>query len=185
MENIFDILTTIFTLAIAINTFIITHKAFKQEHTINMLIKAHVDAPSYNRIDIKIENYGNQPFTVKMISIGIGTSSKNQKILIKKEIKKKIKLCHGDTYKDFIEQSNIYKGYHELNIKQSYNQLLWINVTSSLNQTISKEVYIHQGIIKGKLTYSAAEPFIATDIFLGLPQMQSYMPSYYYYSRRI
>ncbi len=183
MEIIFNALTAFFTLVIAIFTYNISRKTFKQEHTVNLQINAHVDPPSNDLIKVELQNLGNQTFTIKSISVGIGVSPIKQKIIIQREISKKTKLYYGDIQIHFIKQIDIRKEYQKLRIKQQYNQLLWINIISSLDQMVSNKIYINPKIIKEKPLYDIAVPFIATDVFLGLPKMESYIPYYYYYNK--
>lgn len=177
MDTILNALTAFFTLIIAIFTYNISRKTFKQEHTVNLQINACVNTPPYDLIKVELKNFGNQTFTIKSISIGVGVSAIKQKTLFQKEINKKVKLNYGDSQTYLIKQIDIQKGYQKLRIKQEYNQLLWVNITSSLNQTISNEINISHKIINKKPSNDIAEPFIATDTFLGLPQMDSYIPS--------
>lgn len=183
MENIWNIITTIATIIIAYNTFVITRKAFKQEHTIKIHIKAYVDTPSFDSVNIEFRNHGKQTFSIKSYSIGLGTSHDNQNILINRVLDKDIKLYYGDIYKDHINQDDLRTQLKKLNIEQSYNQLLWINVTSSLDHIAFSNVDINPNIIKNKLIYKESERYVATDLFLGLPQMRSYPPTYYYHHK--
>jgi hypothetical protein len=144
---------------------------FRNETQIRTSVFGIVDQP-FDHIRIVACNKGTRPVTLTGYSIGIGEAKSTQNLILKKSLEIEKKLSESDMWTITIDKTEIQSEYKKAGVKQIYFQLLWVNVFLSSGKVISNSAYVSPGIIS-KGYFSKAEQFIAADIFLGLPQMES------------
>lgn len=150
---------------------IITVLQYKKQTQIKLSIIGTADKP-FEHLRISICNIGTKPVTLTGYHLGIGSDKNNQELLIKDSFEVERKLSESDIYTFVINRDTIQYNYKELQTKQTHFRRLWINITLSSGKSFSDTVYINPEIISKKY-YQKAEQYIATDVFIGLPQIES------------
>jgi hypothetical protein len=162
-----SLIVTILTLIVTILTLIVVRRNSKKEYKVKLSIHCNSCIP-FDVLKILITNNGIRPLTLNKYSIGIGTSEDNQKEIIAEEYTRKIN--ESEEFLLRIKRDDIQDCYRRLGLKQEYRRRLWVNLSFTAGNTVSRVIYIAPEIITDDFDLNA-EQFIATDIFLGLPQM--------------
>jgi len=167
MDTIF-----VLTLLVAIIS-VVTNIYFGRKQNNNKEFVYYDFNEPFDIIKIKIINAGAHPLSLCSYSIGIGAMKDNQDIIMKGEHKRKIGV--SDESNLIFKRDEIQNHYNKLGLNQDYYRRLWINLIFT-TKNITRVIHINPEIIKSDY-YGIAEQYIATDIFLGLPQMKSITPT--------
>ena len=144
---------------------------FRKESRVRLSVTGLADEP-FEHIRITACNMGPKPVTVVGYSLSIGMTRSSSKELFKAVANPEKKLSESDIWSVTIERAFIQSLYKEHKIEQGYFERIWVAVILSTGKPVSNMVYINPKLIE-KNYYDKAEQFIATDIFLGLPQRDS------------
>ena len=150
---------------------LITILKFRKENRTKLLVISTVEFP-FNQLQISVVNDSNKPATITHFSIGFGNSQNQQTELLKKTIEVEKKLSESDRWTATISKVEITNSFKQMGLTQKPFHRLWTSVHLSNGKIFGDVVYINPKIIE-KEYYPKAEQFIATDLFLGLGQMNS------------
>ncbi len=144
---------------------------FRKENQIKLLVISTVESP-FNQLQISVVNDSNKPATITHFCIDFGTSQFQQIELLKKTLEEEKKLSESDRWTTIVDREEIINSFEKVGLTQKSFHRLWTTVQLSNGKVFRDCVYINPKIIK-KEYYDKAEQFIATDLFLGLEQMNS------------
>ncbi|MBD2716938.1 hypothetical protein KBK19_17975 [Microvirga sp. STR05] len=144
---------------------------FRRDHRIKLIIISTVELP-FDQLQISIVNDGPKPATITHYSIKFGATFSSSADLIFKQIDVEKKVSESDKWTVVIKSIEIINEFKRLGLAQKPFCRLWASVQLSNGKTIWDNVYINPQVI-GRQYYEKAEQFIATDLFLGLEQMNS------------
>ncbi len=150
---------------------LVTILKFRKENQIKLLVISTVEFP-FNQLQISVVNDSNKPATITNYSISFGTSRDQQIELIKKTIDVEKKLSESDRWTITIDREEIINSFMKIKLRQKPFHRLWVSVQLSNGKIFRDCVYINPKIIENEF-YDKAEQFIATDLFIGLEQMNS------------
>lgn len=128
--------------------------------------------PPFKKLEISIVNYGACPVTIKEVSVIYGFSAEYGQIVKKIKERPPVKLEKTDPWDASIDREDLITAVRRNSVKQFYRQNIWVEVRTTVGRALAVRLKVPPSIIEKEHNPAAAQ-WIASDLFLGFPQMKS------------